>query len=109
MEWVGGRGGGEGMEVLVRVCLQSCIRGPDGPAKFRESFFIDLVILEELRVVAKITEKPVEFPEGSFGAVQSSGEESGFERFGFQNHKSDLYEWFLRMPPVVSPIHTNKE
>jgi hypothetical protein len=90
--------GGEGIEVLVRASVQSCIRGPDDPAKFRESFFIDLVILEELRVVAEVSQKPVEFPEGSFGAVQPSGEEAGFEGLGFQNHKSDHYEWLLRMP-----------
>jgi hypothetical protein len=29
--------------------------------------------------------------------------------FGFQNDKSDLYEWLLRMPTVGSAIHSNKE
>jgi hypothetical protein len=101
--------GGEGIEVLVRASVQSCIRGPDDPAKFRERFFIDLVILEELRVVAKISQKPVEFPESSFRAVQPTGEEPGFKRFGFQNCKADLYEGLLRMPSVASPIHANEK
>ncbi len=54
--------GGEGIEILITASVQSCIRGPDDPAKIAECFFIDLVILEELRVVAKIPKKPVEFP-----------------------------------------------
>ena len=65
---------GKGIEVLVRASVQSCTGGPDDPAKFTERFFIDLIILEELRVVAKILKKPIEFPESSFGAVQPSGE-----------------------------------
>jgi hypothetical protein len=94
---------------LVRASVQCCIRGPDDPAKIAERFFIDLVILKELRVIAKISKKGVKFPESSLGAVQPPGEEPGFEGFGFQNHKSDLYEWLLRMPLVASPIHANKK
>jgi hypothetical protein len=89
--------------------IQGCIRGPDDPAKIAERFFIDLVILEELRVITKVSKKAVEFPKSSFGAVQPSGEEPGFERFGFQNNKADLHEGLLRMPSVASPIHANKE
>ena len=88
---------GEGIQVLVRSPVQSCIRGSDDAAKIAETFFIDLVIFEKLCVVAKIPKKPVEFPESSFGAIQPSGEEAGFEGFRFQNNNSDLYEWLLWM------------
>jgi hypothetical protein len=71
--------------------------------------FIDLVLLEELRVIAKISKKPIEFPESPFGAVQPSGEDPGFKRLGLQNYKSELYEWPLWMPSVASPIHANKK
>src|SRR6266481_7032265 len=101
--------GGEGIEILISAAVQSCVRSPNDPAKIAECFFIDLVILEQLRVVAKIPKKGVEFPESSFGAVQPSGEESAFERFGFQYDKSELYEWLLWMPLVASPIHAYKE
>jgi len=53
---------GEGIQVLVRSPVQSCIRGPDNPTKIAQCFFIDLVIFEQLRVVAKIAKKPIEFP-----------------------------------------------
>src|SRR5713226_8798760 len=85
------------------------MRGPDDSAKIGESFFIDLVIFEELRVVAKISKKPIEFPESSFRAVQPPRQGPGFERFRFQNNKADLYEWLLRMPSVVCLFHSNKE
>jgi hypothetical protein len=35
-----------------------------------ESFFIDVVIFEELCIVPKISKKPVKFPKGFFRAVQ---------------------------------------
>jgi hypothetical protein len=61
--------GGEGIEVLVRASIQSYIRGSDHSPKIAERFFIDLVILEELRVIAKIPKKGIEFPEGSLCAI----------------------------------------
>jgi len=94
---------------LVRASAQSGIRGPDDPAKIAERFFIDLVILEELRVIAKISKKPVEFPEGPLSAIQSPSEGSSFEGLGFQNAEPDFYEWLLWMPPVASPIHADEE
>ena len=101
--------GGEGIEVLVRASVQSYIRGPDDPAEIGERFFIDLVILEELRVVAKIAKEPVEFLESSFGAVQPPGEELGFEGFGLQYRKSDLHKGLLWMPAVASSIYANQK
>jgi hypothetical protein len=101
--------GGKGLEVLIGTPVEGRTRGPDDSAKIRESFFIDLVIFEELGVVTKISKKPVEFPESSFGAVQPAREKPGFERSGFQNCKSDLYERLLRMPSVARPIHADKE
>src|SRR5258708_19643704 len=46
--------------ILVGATVQSCIRGPDDSAKLAKCFFIDLVIHEELRVVAKVSKKPIE-------------------------------------------------
>lgn len=46
------------------------IRGPDNSAEIAERFLVHLVIFEELRVIAKISEKPIEFLEGSLRAIQ---------------------------------------
>ncbi len=50
-----------------------------------ERLFIDAVILEELHVVSKVAEKPVESPERSLRAVQTTGEGWSFEGFRFEN------------------------
>jgi hypothetical protein len=55
---------------LIATSLECRIRGPNDSAEIEESLFVDAVISKELGVVAKITEKPVEFPESSFRAVQ---------------------------------------
>jgi hypothetical protein len=64
---------------LKTTTVQSGIGSSDDPAEIGESFFIYLVILEELCVVSKISEKPVEFPEGSFGAIQPRGKWPAFK------------------------------
>jgi hypothetical protein len=52
---------GEGFEVLIGTPVQGRIGGPNDSAQIEEGFFIDAVIFEELRIVSKISEKPVEF------------------------------------------------
>jgi hypothetical protein len=74
-----------------------------------KGFFIHAVILEELRVVPKVPEEPIELPKGSLGAVQTTREESRFKGFGFQNDELNLHKRLLRMPPVTSPFYTNKK
>jgi hypothetical protein len=66
--------GCEGFKVLIGTSVQGRIGGPNNSAQIEEGFFIDAVILEELRVVSKISEKPVEPPQRSLRAVQAAGE-----------------------------------
>ena len=66
--------GREGFEVLIGTSAQGDIGRPNDSTEIEEGLFIDAVILEELRVVAKVSEKPVEFRKGSFRAVQPAGE-----------------------------------
>jgi hypothetical protein len=54
---------GEGLEVLIGTAVHGRIGGPNNSAQIEEGFFIDAVILEELRVVSKISKKPVESPQ----------------------------------------------
>jgi len=65
---------GEGFEVLIGTAVHGRIGGPNDSTEIEEGFFIDAVVLEELRVVSKISEKPVKSPERSFRAVQPAGE-----------------------------------
>ena len=71
------------------------IGGPDDSAKIQKRFFIDLITLEEFRVIAKISKKPVEFPERSFSAVQPPGEGKCFKELvpESQNRSSKKGFW----------------
>jgi hypothetical protein len=101
--------GGKSIEVLVGTAVHGGTGSPDDPAEVCERFFIHLVIFKQLGVVAKITEKRIQFPQSSFGAVQPPGEKAGFEGLRFQNDKPDLYEGLLWMPPIGGLFDTNQK
>src|SRR5689334_7545450 len=101
--------GGKGFKVLIGAAVQGRVGGPQDSAEIEESLFIDPVILEELSVVPKIAEKPVEPPESSVRTVHAAGEGSSFERLGFQNSELEFHKRLLWMPPVPGPLHTNKK
>jgi hypothetical protein len=50
------------------------MRCPNDSAKLEQSFFIHLVLAEQIGVIAEIAQKPIELPEGSFGAIQPTRE-----------------------------------
>ena len=60
----------KGFEVLERSTIQRDIGGPDDSAQFQQSLLINLILVEQVGVVAKITQEPIQFPEGSFSAVE---------------------------------------
>ena len=74
-----------------------------------EGLFIDAVILEKLRIVTKVAEQPVEFPERSLRAVQPTREGPSLEGLRLENRELEFYEWLLRMPPVAGAVHADKE
>lgn len=75
----------------------------------KESCFIDTINLEELGVVTKVPEEPVESPEGSLCAVQAAREGAGFERLGFQYKELDFDKRFSWMPLIVGAVHANEK
>ena len=99
----------KGFEVLIATAVQGRIRGPNDSAEIEESLFVDAVIFEELRVIAKISEKPVEPPKSLFCAIQPTREGPSFERFGFQNSEFDFYKGRLLLPPIAGTIHANEK
>jgi len=94
---------------LIAAAVQDRVGGPNDSAQIEEGFFIDAVILEKLRVVAKILEKPVQLPKCSLRTVEPAKKRASFETFGFQNSELEFYKRLLRMPPVPCSFHTNKE
>src|SRR6266480_3136240 len=74
-----------------------------------QSLVIHAVILEKLRVVTEISEKPLESPERSLRAVQPTREGPSCEGLRFENRELELYKRPLWMPPVACSVHTNKK
>jgi hypothetical protein len=104
---LGGRG--KRIEVLIRMAIQLCKSCPKDPPKIEERFFIDLVTMEQLRVVAKVSKKPAEFPKRTFRAVEAPGEGNRFIRGWLQNAEPQCEKRLLRMPAVRSPFYADQE
>ena len=64
------RFGSKGFEVLERPTVQSDMGCPDDSAELWQSLLINLILVEQVGVIAEITQEPIQLPEGSFGAVE---------------------------------------
>ena len=83
-------------------------RANDSP-KVYERFFIDLISIKQVSVIAKISKEPMEPPEGPFGAIQPADKRPALEGIRLQNDQSELNEGLLGMPPIGSSFHTHQE
>src|SRR5437588_3705694 len=100
---------GKRFEVLIRASVQGRVGGANDSTEMQEGLFIDAVILEKLRVVTEISEKPVEFPERPLRAVQPTRKGPSCEGFRFQNKELKFDKRLLRMPAVACAVHANKK
>jgi hypothetical protein len=64
---------------------------------------------QKFGIVAKIAQKPTEFPERLLGAVQPPNEGLPLRRFRFQNHKAEFEKRLLWLPTEESAINPNQE
>jgi hypothetical protein len=99
----------KGIEILKGAAVYRHTGGSDDPPEIEKSLLIHLFSTEEFGVVAEITKKPVEFPECPVGAVQPSREPSCFERFWFDDDKSNFEERLLGLPSIKNFSHANKK
>ena len=60
----------KGFEVLKGSAVQRDIGSPNDSAELEQSLLINLILVEQVGVIAEITEEPIQLPEGSFGAVE---------------------------------------
>src|SRR5713101_4172518 len=100
---------GKSLEVKKGPVMQGRVGNANDSSEIEESFLINLVLTEQIGVVAKISEKPVELPQRPFCAIQPACERASCERLGFQDNKSNQPKWFLRMPAIGSPLDTDEE
>jgi hypothetical protein len=66
-----------------------------------------LIAIQQIGIVAKVSKKPMELPQGSLGAIQPTEKGPVFRGLRLQNDKSDLYEGFVGMSTIPSSFHAN--
>ena len=60
----------KGFEVLKGSTVQRDVGCPNDSAELEQSLLINLILVEQVGVIAKITQEPIQFPQGSFGAIE---------------------------------------
>jgi hypothetical protein len=85
------------------------VRGTNDPTKVQEGLFIDLIAVEQVGIVAKVSKEPMELPKGSLGTVQPTEKRPVSRGLRLQDGKSDFDEWFLWMPPIPRSFDTNQK
>jgi hypothetical protein len=85
------------------------MRRANDSAKIYERSFIDLISIEQVSVIAKISKKPMESPQGPFSAIQPAEKRPVLEGLRLQNHQSEFHEGLLWVPPIGSSFHTHQK
>jgi hypothetical protein len=85
------------------------VRGTNNPAKVEEGLFIDLISIQQVGIVAKVSKKPMELPQRPLGAIQSAEEGPVLEGLRLQDDESEFNEWFLWVPLIPRSLHTNQK
>jgi len=62
--------GCEGVKILVRTRAKGLRRCTNDADKIKKSLFIYLISMQQIDVIAKVSKKPIEFPERSLCAIQ---------------------------------------
>jgi hypothetical protein len=62
--------GCEGVEALVGTPMKGLMRRTNDAAKVNESLFVYLISMEQVGVIAEVSKKPMQLPQGSLGAIQ---------------------------------------
>jgi hypothetical protein len=94
---------------LVGAPIQIRVGSPNNPAEIQESLLIDLVPLEQFGVIAKISQKPIELPKGTLGAVQASREGLACESLRFEDPEAESVKRLLGMPAVGNRFDANQK
>lgn len=97
------------MEILVRTAIEIGKGRPNNTAKIPQRLFINLVTVQEFSVIAKVTKKPTELPQRTFGAVKASGEGKCFKGSWLQDAEAQHEERFLRMPAIGGHFHAGQK
>jgi len=94
---------------LVRAPIHNLLRGANDAPKIQEGLLIDLIAMEQVSVVAKVSKKSMQLPQGPLSAIQPAEERPVLGGLRLQNDKSEFHEWLLGMPSIRRTVHTNQK
>src|SRR5262249_768414 len=100
---------GKGFKILEGVAVESHKRGSNDTAKINQSLVVNLVLGQQFHVVAEIAQEPVELPQGSWGAIETTGERPARQRFRLKYYKPNEQKGFLAVPAIGGPFDTSKK
>ena len=86
--------GSKSFQVLKRTAHHGDVRGPNDAAEVYERFFVDLIVGQQLLVIAEIAKKPIQFPESAFGAIEAAGKGAVLEGSRLRTTKRTLRKGF---------------
>jgi hypothetical protein len=74
-----------------------------------QGFVINLILRQQLDVVAEFAQEPTQLPHCSGRAVETSGHETPGQMLGFENGEADLVIGLLLVPAILGSIHPHQE
>ena len=89
------------------MAVQDGVRDPHDALQPSQSLLIDFVSAHQIRVIAKIAQEPIEFPQSPRRAIKLARKRMRPMFFGLEDRKSDGEEWPLGMPVVKGSIDAN--
>src|ERR1700730_4594640 len=95
------RGRCEAVEVEDRDAMHRDFADLYHAPEVEQGLVIDLILSEQLRVVAELAQKPAQLPHRSGGAVQAAGHEAPGQMLGFKDSEADLVVRLLLVPAIL--------
>ena len=81
----------------------------DHAPQIDQGLVVDLVLSQQLSVIAEIPQEPAQLPHGSGCAVQAAGHEAPGQMPGLEDGEADLVIGLLLVPAILGPIHPDQE
>ena len=91
------------------MAVEDCVRDPYDSLEAQQSFIIDFVAAHQIRVVAKIPQEPVEFPQSSRSTIKPARNGVSLMLLWFEDSEPDDEKWPLGMPAVKRPVDADQE
>ena len=102
-------GRGESIEIKEATAVQRGVGDSQDPTKSQQGFVVDFIPTQQIRIIAKIPEKPVELPQGLLRAIQAAVQKAALMLFRFENCKTESEKRPLRVPAVEYPLNLDEK